>query len=655
MPETVSRPDIAAKSVDLSAVVRASIHPALGVARIGNSATEYFIGPEVESPSVQAPGFYRGANGALKRQAARFRIYGYDAQGNVVAELTGANSQIDWAVHLSNQKAAWYEFQQALDIPESKCTSSPRRNAGVTGPARAGLVIDGGIVAITGENAAGPGFAFNGTFLGTQVYLGELRTDDEGRLVVLGGYGISASPTNTPLSGNFANNDGWYDDTSDGPVTATVVVAGQSIQVDPAWVIVAPPNYAPNLKSVRTMYDLVSDLFGLAGSSVSFTQDILPIFKRMSELQWANFGFAKTFGYGASLDFGSPEFLSKAAAPLAFPGDPSAEWRVQVANSFRDYDRDSHSPIPLPWLYGDAPSKGTPSTPNYNSALSPTQLRDLHLWALGEFNSDYDPSVPPPGSIGEVPLAQQPAMLDRAALDFCLADAFHPGCEITWPMRHTSMYMAAFRILHADPGAAQPDYGDVLTPSIALAPNGPLCEQWPGGLTRWMAIPWQTDTASCLSGYNPQYDPYLPTFWPARVPNQVLDEPDYLIVVDPTQPRERRIAAFNTRPSWPGVLPGNTHEQQVDAMVYLFPAMGIVEKRPGVPDDPDFPPVMQVAKLPDFEPWEPGPVIPPINAAVAFKVRTHGPRGARPMRHAPSVDGTYMGRFPKKRRDPADS
>ena len=170
-----------------------------------------------------------------------------------------------------------------------------------------------------------------------------------------------------------------------------------------------------------------------------------------------------------------------------------------------------------------------------------------------------------------------------------------------------------------------------------------------------MAIPWQTDTASCLSGYNPQYDPYLPTFWPARVPNQVLDEPDYLIVVDPTQPRERRIAAFNTRPSWPGVLPGNTHEQQVDAMVYLFPAMGIVEKRPGVPDDPDFPPVMQVAKLPDFEPWEPGPVIPPINAAVAFKVRTHGPRGARPIRHAPSVDGTYMGRFPKKRRDPADS
>ena len=41
-----------------------------------------------------------------------------------------------------------------------------------------------------------------------------------------------------------------------------------------------------------------------------------------------------------------------------------------------------------------------------------------------------------------------------------------------------------------------------------------------------MAVPWQTDTASCRSGYylgyGPRYDPYVPTFWPARVPNQVL-------------------------------------------------------------------------------------------------------------------------------------
>jgi anthranilate phosphoribosyltransferase len=49
-----------------------------------------------------------------------------------------------------------------------------------------------------------------------------------------------------------------------------------------------------------------------------------------------------------------------------------------------------------------------------------------------------------------VPLGEQPAMLDRAALEFCLADAFHPGCEITWPIRHTTMFMAPFRIRHSN-------------------------------------------------------------------------------------------------------------------------------------------------------------------------------------------------------------
>ena len=38
----------------------------------------------------------------------------------------------------------------------------------------------------------------------------------------------------------------------------------------------------------------------------------------------------------------------------------------------------------------------------------------------------------------------------------------------------------------------------------------------PGDLTRWMAVPWQTDTSSCLSAYKRDVDGYLPTFWPAR-------------------------------------------------------------------------------------------------------------------------------------------
>lgn len=77
---------------------------------------------------------------------------------------------------------------------------------------------------------------------------------------------------------------------------------------------------------------------------------------------------------------------------------------------------------------------------------------------------------------------------------------------------------------------ANQDCGDQLTheqvyvQGRGAAVGGPLYFNGPGDLTRWMAVPWQTDTASCRSGYVPEYDPYLPTFWPHRVPNHVLTE-----------------------------------------------------------------------------------------------------------------------------------
>ena len=51
--------------------------------------------------------------------------------------------------------------------------------------------------------------------------LGEIRTDDAGRLLVLGGTGKSASPSGAPVydpadPNSFNNADDWYDDTSTG-------------------------------------------------------------------------------------------------------------------------------------------------------------------------------------------------------------------------------------------------------------------------------------------------------------------------------------------------------------------------------------------------------------------------------------------------------
>ena len=134
-------------------------------------------------------------------------------------------------------------------------------------------------------------------------------------------------------------------------------------------------------------------------------------------------------------------------------------------------------------------------------------------------------------------------MLTRAALEFCLADAFHPGCEMTWPVRHATMYMAPFRLLHRAQNDPGPTYGDTLTPDDALAVGGVLYGQHAGWVSRWMAVPWHADTASCRSGYETTYDPYLPTFWPARVPNQVLSSGQFgVISTQANTPRQIQFA-----------------------------------------------------------------------------------------------------------------
>lgn len=577
-------------------IVYAKIHPSIGVARVGNSKEidGYYIGPQVSQPAPKAPGAYRDSSGALKREVAEFRIYGYDGEGRVVRELTmDESTDIQWCVELANHKAAWYNFELALDIPEAATApASTRRNANVK--ERGKLSITPGKRCVDQANAQGPAYQFDGgKFMDIAVPLGELRTDAQGRLLVFGGLGESASVDGKPPT-TFANNDGWFDDTSDGPVSATVKLGGRELAVAPAWVVVAPPNYGPQQKSVRTMYALMTDLAIQAGqlpapTKPSFQQDLLPVFQAMCDLQWMNAGFAAGFGYGMPQHFLAPNYLQK----LAMPGETYAELRRTVANAFRNPGDGDISLKPWPWIYGDAMDVPMPEIERAMTALAPTQLAMFERWAAGEFIADYDPDAKAPQSIDEVPLAQQPAMLDRAALEFCLADAFHPGCEMTWPVRHATMYSEPYRWRHRSPENPEPDYGSTLTPAEALSYNGPLFAQFAGSITRWMAIPWQTDTASCRSGYNPQYDPYLPTFWPARVPNQVLSEQNYRTVMNTALPRAERLAAFNDRADWDRTL-GVGYEQQLETMVKHFDRQGIVEVRPGIADDPDFPPEMQV-------------------------------------------------------------
>jgi hypothetical protein len=40
-----------------SVIVRAAIHPAIGIARIGDSSTDYYVGPQVTDPKRSLPDF----------------------------------------------------------------------------------------------------------------------------------------------------------------------------------------------------------------------------------------------------------------------------------------------------------------------------------------------------------------------------------------------------------------------------------------------------------------------------------------------------------------------------------------------------------------------------------------------------------------------
>lgn len=593
-------------------IVAAAIHPAIGVARVGNSVKEdgFYIGPESMNPLPMPPRALRDETGAIKRQAARFRIYGLNAQGQTVAELTPDNAVVTWSVHLANKKSAWYRFDAAMDIPVTANISVPRRNPKVPFALRGSLAIDPGPREIAGKNAQGPEYRFdNGKFRDVTVPLGELRTDAEGRLLVLGGHGKSGSPNNAPIyvpsdPQSFNNADDWYDDMSDGPVAAKVVFRGVELPVKPSWVIVAPPDYAPNRVAWRTMGDLMEQVAIDAGmrafpAEISFARQIYPILERLTGLQWVNAGFAAMFGADGALDMTNPSLIRKLSQkPCPRSGaDAYQELRRTLVNAFRPYRNDTLNSSAWPWIYGDAFGYDD-NAPAAFLALSDVRTAYLARWVAGDFVDDAELLLKEePTALEDYPVAAQPEILDRSAMHFCLADAFHPGCEMTWPMRHASMYSECYRLRHRPPGWKEPDYGANLTQPIVLQTNGPLFGSAPGDITRWMAMPWQADTGFCRSGYDPSYDPYLPTFWPARVPNQVLTQADYDVVMDSSRSPAARLAAFHTRESWVRFLPRDP-VAAMDWMVKHFWQLGIVEARPGPLDLEGAPPRVFVETLP---------------------------------------------------------
>ena len=185
-------------------------------------------------------------------------------------------------------------------------TPATLRNAGVAD--RRLLAITPSEQTVEGTRCARPKLFDDGSFMGSPVYLGEILTDEAGRLVVLGGHGESALIATAVKAITFANNEGWHDDVSDGPVTAQVTLDGGSLEVVPAWVVVAPPNYGPAAQVGA--HDVGPDArrgdhgrhAGRASCDRLTRYDILPIFERLAGLQWVNAGFAAGFGWKGLID-----------------------------------------------------------------------------------------------------------------------------------------------------------------------------------------------------------------------------------------------------------------------------------------------------------------------------------------------------------------
>jgi len=560
--------------MEIKNIASVSIYPPIGVARVGNS-DEYFLASDIPGVAPHPKGGFKDDEGRVKKQAVRFRVYAFDKAGKPMGELTAKEAKINWHIHVANIKSAWYQFINALDLPGSSVPGA-YRNVYVTGKDRKQLAIKPKPKTISGKNTKGDNYYFNdGQFYDKKVNLGHVQTDAEGRLLFFGANGASASHDNLPAT-TFANNDGWHDDTCDGVVRAKVTIGKKVWEAKPAMVAVTPPNFGPGLFGVVTMNDVVQDLFirkmGYPGSDekVNFWKHIYPILERMTNTQWVNSGFFMLFGKNSPSDFTDPKLVKV----LSDKSDNALKERKRVFNWFRNPESNEYIPAQIPPFYGDGFAEYE-KIALVDLPITQTQYSRLKRWAYGDFTA-VKPKPQKP--FNKMTPAEQINALNQAPLEECLGGPFHPGIELTWPMRQAIMWESPYRLKVVDKNKPTPlNFGPLLSPAIALRPDGPLSSSGPGSLTRWMGVPWQTDEASCLSGYDTSLYLPLPSFWAARVPNQILSEDSYARMEDAKVNIAQRLKHFDYRQDWLRDF-GVKYDKKINLMIAEWHELGIVTK-----------------------------------------------------------------------------
>lgn len=455
------------------------IYPPIGFARVGNSS-EFFIaseslgspGLELKTDGTESPVTeYKDSSKNTKRQAARFRIFAFDDDGSPGTPFAlPSSARIEWTVHMVNKKDAVVRTGTPPAPPAPGVRFRPTTESGMDN-----RIIDSGARTITGLGAAPVPLV--GNYRGTEVTLGELRTDSAGRLIVLGGSGVSRLlPGAPPSSGNFFTNRGWFDDVGDGSVTAKIVFAdGTEAVPEPGWIVSGPPDFAPAVRGVVTLFDLMRDVAYTSGwmqlpAKPSFEADIKPILERANALQWVN-------------DLADWPAVPTKGDALEKPFVDAASVAARTAAERAILDIESKAD-------GSTGLLSHTDTPYTKFVITEWQKKCLAKWVAGEFL---------PGTPAAAAASDE---LTRAALEATVGQTLFPGIEVGVIARDASIYSTPFdfRLSHA--------------------------QIQPGDMTALMALPWQADFWACDSNW-----------WPSQRPNDVNladGERDSWMRADPT-------------------------------------------------------------------------------------------------------------------------
>ncbi|QAU45676.1 LodA/GoxA family CTQ-dependent oxidase [Bradyrhizobium guangzhouense] len=584
------------------------IHPAIGIARVGNS-DDYVIAPETMAGSPATDGTrltgglpirrgtesepirssdLRDASGALKRHAARFRLFSY-GDGNpeswprgdgrevrIGDEIDGRKiADIIWTVHIANKKTNWFvlaesdpqgiESYENGNLPEIRNPSltqagapqPPDKLATLALPDRLRkLVIDPGPRVVSGASAAPVRFdaptparyfdGARGAVVDMPDYpksfpsnglgpldcpsgpidsLGEIQTDSFGRLLVLGGRGPAVAwkiAGKSPLDDDVNNNQ-WFDDTSDGPVSATIVFEdGGRAAAHGAWVSATDPSFAPQILNVVSMWDdvydvwvrqleLAPDIFDKTSQAYNpaykptFGDQVAPILKSASQQHWV----ANLSQNGIA--------AHAALARITETTDPARTSLAGLSAVFRDPSQDQLKNTTLmPLHLGDADQ----------SLLA---LRQTQHFFLKQWNKGRDYFRPGSGSLGPG------EFLDKATLVNCIGGRLSPGIDLTFVMREPALYELPWQTSGAGPFRirAKPlAYDAGLVRNNAFLGVGYVPRHAdqsglePGDLSKFLALPWHTDYNSCATHpLDPPVGKVRTLFWswPAQRPVAVYD------------------------------------------------------------------------------------------------------------------------------------